>query len=124
MRHCILLASLIGLAAAAPAQPAAASSLAPTVKKDVQCFLLYAAAAGDTKDEKVRQAGGFGTMYYLGKLDVAAPGLNIVEAVRAEAKALEGNPTAKEIGTSCDSEFGKRGAELMKIGEELQETKP
>jgi hypothetical protein len=82
--------------------------------------MLYAAAAGNPKNKEVQAAGGLGMMYYLGRLDVRAPGLDIVRAVRQEAKTLGSPANAKAIGEACDSEAKKRGQQLVQIGSELQ----
>ncbi len=119
MRRSLLVVSLISLAAAAP--PASAPiPFTPYVQRDVQCFMLFAAAAGNPKDKNVQTAGGLGMMYYLGRLDVRAPGLDIVRAVRQEAKTFESPAQARAIGDACDAEAKKRGQQLVQIGGELQ----
>jgi len=119
MRRSLLVVSLISLAAAA--QPASAPiPLTPEVQRDVQCFMLFAAAAGNPKNKDVQAAGGLGMLYYLGRLDVHAPGLDIVRAVRQEAKTFDSPAKAKVIGEACDSEAKRRGQRLVQIGNELQ----
>jgi hypothetical protein len=113
--------TLLGAASslAAPAQPA----LPPTVKRDVQCFVLYSIAvanSAEAKDESKKQAAGLGVTYFYGKLRVGAPGLKLREAVQQETTALENDPKVKEVGESCDAEFQERGAELRQLGEDLQ----
>jgi hypothetical protein len=53
-----------------------------------------------------------------------APTVNLVEAVRQEANAFDGNPHMKDVGNACDAEFQKRGAELIDLGKQLQQTAP
>jgi hypothetical protein len=120
-----MLLLIAGLAAAAA--QSAPPTLSPSAHKDVQCFLLYAAAVGaaeKTNNQNTKEAGSLGVMYFLGKLQVSAPGLNLLDAVRQEAKAMDGNPRAKEIGEACDAEFTGRGAELRAMGAQMGKPAP
>jgi len=119
MHRSLLAVSVISLAGTAQAQ-SAPIALPPDVQRNVQCFMLYAAAAGNPQNKQVQAAGGLGMMYYLGRLDVRAPGLDIVRAVRQEARILESPANAKAIGAACDAEAKKRGQQLVQIGNELQ----
>src|SRR6476646_11971858 len=124
MRFLVVLAAFATVAAAPAPRSAPRVSLSPSVQKDVQCFVLFAAAvasAGNAHDDAARAASGLGVMYYLGKLQVGAPGLNLVAAVRQEADAFVDNPRVKDIGATCDAEFQKRGQELVDFGNQLQE---
>ena len=123
----LMLFAALAVAATEPVQPAAAVALSPAVQNDVQCFILYAMAvdsADKAKNEKTKETAALGMMYYFGKLQVGAPSLNLVDAVRQEAKTMTGNPKTKEIGAGCDTEFTKRGAELINIGGQLQKPAP
>jgi hypothetical protein len=125
MRNFILLPALGALATTAATQPA--PSLPAAVQKDVQCFLLFAAAvdrASAAKEDQAQQASSLAVMYYLGRLDVAAPGIDLAEVVRREATAMDSNPRAQAIGAECDSDFQKRGAELRSFGDHLQDPAP
>lgn len=108
-----------GLGFAVPAQSMNVS-LTPPVKRDVQCFLLYAMGVDLAKDDTARQAASLGTMYFVGKLQVGAPGLDLTQAVRQEAESFQTNPNAKAIGAGCDAEVQKRGNELIDLGQQLQ----
>ena len=124
MRAFVLPIAFAAAVAAVPVQSAPVS-LNPLVERDVQCFVLYAIGVNNAvgaSDDKAREAGSLGLMYYLGKLEVGAPGVNLTEAVRQEATALQSNPNAKRIGASCDAEFQKRGAELIDLGQKLMAT--
>jgi hypothetical protein len=115
-----LLAICAAFMAAVPSQAAPPVSRSPAIEKDAQCLLLYLAAAGDGKDEKTQQAAIAGSWYFLGKLDVSAPGTDLVQLLRDEGNALQGNPRAREIGAACDAELAKRGNELIDVGQQLQ----
>jgi len=110
-------------AAPAPVMPAPPIILSAPAKHDVQCFMLYAIAvqgAVEKNDEKVKQAGGLGVMYFFTKLKVEAPKLDLFETNKQQAVALKGGPELDAIGKSCDTEFQETGAALQGLGERLK----
>ena len=120
---------LIGAAAAAPApaHPAPPVAVAAPVRKDLRCFLLYAAAVGSaakSNDAQTKAAGSFGLMYFYGKLKSEAPTLDLFPALRDEAAAMEKDPQLKVSGAACDTEFQNAGSELTDLGNRLQELAP
>lgn len=117
MHSTLVLASAAALASAAP--PQLAPAMTPAVRSDVQCFLLNLLAAGSTEDAELLTAATGGTMYFYGKLRVEAPNLNLVEAVRHELTAMNGNPKTEAIGEACDAEVQQRGKDMIELGEEL-----
>lgn len=122
MRKLILASTLLiglsaPLAAAAPANPAVAPTGSAT-SKDVQCFILFASAVGNAKDEAAAKPATVGLAYFLGKVTRGAPGLNLVDAVKQESKALQtGNPQA--IGKVCEQEFSARMGDVDTLGKAL-----
>ena|SRR5437868_15084631 len=119
--------TLAAVAAVAPAESAPPITMSAGVQQDVRCFMLFAAAvdqAGKAKNEQARAATSLAVTYYLGKLTVEAPTLNLVEAVRQEAATMDGSPRAKAVGAACDAEFSKRGQELVDFGQQLQKSQP
>ena len=87
--------------------------------------MLFAVAVDGAKDDTVRHGASLAVEYYLGRLDVGAPGLDLGQAVRQEGAMFDADPKGLEtIGNTCDAEFSKRNSELMKLGEDLQKTKP
>ena len=101
--------------------------MSPALKRDVQCFVLFAIAvdgAESSNDEKMKQAGSLGMMYFLGKIRVSDPDLDFVEAVRQEANAMDVVPPTEEFGEDCDAEIQTRGAELIDLGQQLQQVLP
>ena len=102
------------------AQPAHAAPLSDAVKKDVQCFILYAAGASESADDTQREAAGMGTMYFMGKLRALAPGLNFTQVAPEELAALQADPAIKAIATACDEEVAARGTDLIRFGTALQ----
>ena len=125
----LLLGAAAAVAAPARAQAAQPAALSGPVKHDVQCFMLYAMAvqhAVEGNDEKVKQAGGLGVMYYFTKLKVEAPNLDLFETIKQQANDMKGGAELQAIGRSCDTEFQQQGLALQNLGERLQQagTKP
>jgi hypothetical protein len=97
MRRTVFWAFVSLLATSVPAQ--SAMPLSGAVQRDVQCFMLYSIAvdtAVKAKEEKTQEAASLGVMYFVGKLAVESPGLNLADAVRQEADGMTGNPRAKD----------------------------
>ena len=109
------------LAAAAPAKPVAAPTGSP-IGKDVQCFILFASAVGNAKDEATSKSATVGLAYFLGKITRGAPGLNLVDAVKQESKALQGGDP-QTIGKACEQEFTKRMGDVDALGKALSSGK-
>jgi pyruvate dehydrogenase E2 component (dihydrolipoamide acetyltransferase) len=94
-----LLAAAVSPAAAATA-PKAAPAPAPAtgVTGDVRCLLTMVALG---HDKQRQQAALIGAYFFIGRISVRAPGLNLPAAVKAEAAKLNGqslNEEAKRCG--------------------------
>ena len=126
MRNFILASSLLiglsaPLAAAAPAKSAAAPA-SSGLSKDVQCFILFASAVGNAKDEAAAKPATIGLAFYLGKITRGAPALNLLDAVKQESKVIQaGKP--QEIGKACEQEFSARMAAVDAMGKALSSGK-
>ena len=122
MRNLILASTLLiglttPLGAAAPAKLIAAPTGTPT-GKDVQCFILFASAVGNAKDDAAAKPATAGLAYFLGKITRGAPGLNLVDSVKQESKVLQGgDPQA--IGKVCEQEFSARMGDVDALGKAL-----
>lgn len=117
--RCVSIIAACGAIVASPV--AAQSGSSADVARDVQCFILYAAAAGSTSgDEQV--PGLLGTAYFVGKLKAEASGLDLVAAAREGIKSLQSNPDAKSIGSACDKEIAAFSTEMKRVGGELQQS--
>ena len=116
MRLHLLMAGLLAASAAPRANAAPAAPTPPAVKQDLQCFVLYTVAAGTEKDEKRQASAVAGTWYYIGRIDAAAPGLDLGQAMRAEIADLQHNPKTEAIGAACDARFAKRGSDMTNLG--------
>ena len=126
MRKFILASSLLiglspPLAAAAPAKSAVAPA-SSGLSKDVQCFILFASAVGNAKDEATAKPATIGLAFYLGKITRGAPALNLLDAVKQESKVIQaGKP--QEIGKACEQEFTARMAAVDAMGKALSSGK-
>jgi hypothetical protein len=128
MNSLMLLFSAAAMAAA-PAQtvPVDTITLSEPVKHDVQCFMLSAIAlqralAGN--DDKVKQAGGLGVMYFFTKLKIEAPTLDLFETIKQQAGAMGPEAQIKAVAQSCDTEFQQQGAALQTLGQRLKDAAP
>jgi hypothetical protein len=124
MRLLLLIGGLAAAAVATTGNAAPAPSLSPSMKQDLQCFVLYTVAAGSEKDEKKLTGAIAGTWYFLGRIDVAAPAIDLDSAMRAEIKEMEGSPRTKEIGSACDARFSRRGSDMINLGKNFQSAVP
>lgn len=100
------------LAAAVAPIPA----LPQSVQNDLQCMAIYAVAAGSEDNAQAKEVGGLGLIYYLGKIEVAAPSLDIAAALMEEMKKLETGDSATEAGERCGRDFEATGKRLIKLG--------
>ena len=112
-------ASAAIVASPGPAQATQVSS--PAVARDVQCFILYAAAAGSTSGDE-QTPGLLGTAYFVGKLKAEAPDLDLLAAARGAVDSLQSNPQAKAIGASCDEEIARFSEEMSRVGAQLDKS--
>ena len=104
---------LLAAAAAAPTAP-----LPQSVRNDLQCMAIYAAAAG-IDDAQSKEVGGLGLVYYLGKVEVAAPGLDVGAALVEEMKQFEEGDASTAAGERCGQDFEATGKRLISLGEVL-----
>ncbi len=115
-----VISALLALGVVTPAQAAAPLTLAAPVKHDVQCFVLYSIGVGLADNDKDKTAAMLGLMYFVGKLRVNAPDLDLQQAIRQEADGFKDNPDLKAIGSGCDDEVQARSSELKALGQQLK----
>ena len=82
---------------AAPAAPAAKLSANPT-DADVRCVMAMIAMAAANKDRQVQ--GQVGAYYYLGRLRLRAPNLDLAAAIKGQAPGMGGENLQAEL-TRC-----------------------
>lgn len=105
------------LLAAVIAQPAAAK-LRPASEADLRCLGLLASAASQSQGDSRTQAFA-GVMYYLGRLDGAAPGIDLAKELRAIDKPMNREVVAKE-GERCIAALNASSTRLQKFGEDMK----
>jgi hypothetical protein len=114
--------NLIILAALAASPPRTASAEPPAValsasaEKDLQCVTLGLVAAGTEKDQTKLQAAIAAAWYFLGRLDIEAPYLDLKRETSRALGAMNGDPRTRDIGAACDAQFAGRGDVLVKMG--------
>jgi hypothetical protein len=106
-----LLLSSAGVGAAAP--------LSATATHDIQCFVMYSAAAGTVTDPQQKMATTMAVTYYYGRIRTHSPDLDVAQAAIEQFRILKG-AEAKRIGTACEAEFKAMGNELLALGRKLQ----
>jgi hypothetical protein len=124
MRRLVCLAGLTAMASGTAAAPV---NLSPAGQRDVHCFMLFAVAvnqAADAKDAQTQQATSLALTYYLGKLAVTAPNLQLADAIKQEAGAFKDETAAKAIGDGCNAEFARAGAQLHDLEQAGQKPAP
>lgn len=99
---------------------AAAAAPEPAVKRDVQCFVLYAVGVAGAKDDKQKEGASLGLMYFFTKLKYEVPSPDLASIVAQEADVIGNDPALKENADSCDKEFQARGKELMDLGDQMR----
>ena len=112
---------LFAATAAALTTPTTAQVRPPlpeTSRGDLQCFIIYSSVLGTTKDEKIRSAATNGFIYFLGKLDGGAKGIDMFEEVKGEALKMQ-KVEFDKVASSCDLQLNKRGQEVQAIGAAL-----
>jgi hypothetical protein len=79
-------------------------------------------AAGTEKDETKRQSAIAESWYYVGRLDVSAPGTDLKQATNRALATMQAQSQAEneKIGAVCDSQFQNRGADLRQMGQSAQ----
>lgn len=103
----------------------ALSSSAPALAQDanaddLRCVAVFAVAAGQAKDSAIQGPLIAGTMYFIGRLDGRAPGLDLEARLKAEALHMEEKGLFATESKRCGETIGARGKDLMKIGEALK----
>jgi len=104
---------------AASALSAGAPAPVPETRDDLRCFLIMALLADTSEEGKGKEAAIAGTLYFLGKLDGRAPGLDLEAAATAELAAM----TEAEFQgqkTGCISLLEQRGNYMVAVGTAME----
>jgi hypothetical protein len=112
----LLLIAAAASAALSNADSAASAALPAGAEKDVQCLTLALVATSVEKDPAKQQGIIAEAWFFMGRLDAEAPSIDLKPALSSAFDKMKGNPGTKDIGTACDAEFQKRGADLRNLG--------
>ena len=107
----VLIALLVS--ATSPAAPADAGGPAPL---DLRCFRLMADLADD-QDPRIRSMGTVGAQYFLGRIDAAAPGFDVDQALEGSVGDRDG------LLRECGEVLRAGGRDFRAIGESLATTR-
>lgn len=106
----------VSAALAAAAAPAAAQT---GIEPDLQCLAATTMISG-AEDQNARQAGTFGTLYFVGKLLGADPDLDLEAQLRAAAGAMQ-EDELQSVLQRCLGELQSTGQRLSAIGQAMSE---
>jgi hypothetical protein len=107
----VLIALLVS--ATSPAAPADAGVPAPLY---LDCFRLMADLASD-EDSRIRSMGTVGAQYFLGRIDAAAPGFDVEQALQGPVGDRDG------LLRQCGDVLRAGGRDFRAIGDSLAATR-
>jgi hypothetical protein len=110
----LLVAGVVALGLSAPTL-ARAEDQATT--DDVRCLVVSLAMAGNS-GANVQAAGMMATLYYLGRLDGRAPGLDLENRVIDEVTAMK-PADVKDTAKRCGETMKGRGEDLTTLGQHI-----
>ena len=106
---------LAALTAVLVASPAWAGE----VEDDQTCIAALSYAYDQLEGDESQGILSTAIFYYIGRLDVAAPKLSLVDSLRAGAEAVD-ESSAGDKAQKCLSRLGDRGKALEAAGKALQ----
>lgn len=110
MKKFILLICALVLGAPAKADP---------VRDDVRCFIV-ALQAMDSSDAATKMAGTMAQNYWMGRIDGHQPEIDLENMVLAEIPEVSKPGVFESEALRCGTEMQVRGAEVQKIGRNIQ----
>lgn len=113
------LASAVLLTLSTASTASAEATAVNSQEADVSCFVATLTLL-ESPDPNIRTAGQAGMMYWLGKLDGAAPNLDLENRVAEIAPTMTQEMIGREL-MRCGQEIVVRGREVQEIGARLQE---
>lgn len=100
----------------------AAQAVAPAPVDPMRC-LLISGVASQSGDANAAQAGKYASIYWMGRVNGAAPNAPLAQQLGATAKAMEGINLQTEA-QRCGEDMKRRGAEMQEAGKALQAQAP
>ena len=110
-----LAASLMGFFVLSPL--AEAGPAIDDTASDVRCLIAYMQISSSS-DPKLQTAGMIGTMYWLGRLDGRAPGINLESQIISEMKTMVGDRFRAEA-RRCGEILVAKGKVTTDMGRDL-----
>jgi hypothetical protein len=107
---------LLALALALTA-PAAAPD---PVADDLVCVAVVAMRISQTEDKDIKMGLAAGMMYFIGRLDIRAPGYDLETNLRTLLDKPDVDATLDANAVRCGGIIQERGAYLSKVGASMQ----
>ena len=86
---------------------------------DVRCVVV-GARLSESLDQTQKLSGEMLLAYFLGRVDGRSPNANLETLIEREAQKMTASVFANEAHR-CSEEFSMRGAEIVRIGKDLQQ---
>ena len=112
----LLTIGLIGLGFAAPA----AAELPAQVEGDLRCITILSAATGSIPEGQQRLQMAAAVMYFVGRVDGAAPTIDLKAEIKRIVPSLLATKMADEANR-CAAILTDKSAKLQELGKALQE---
>ena len=111
---------MAGLAVGAFAVPAMAQTPAPVspTENDLRCVAVLSAVIGNLADGEQRSQVMAGTMYFIGRVEGAAPRTDLKAELKRIVPTLNAEVMADEA-KRCGAILVEKGTQLQAIGSEL-----
>lgn len=97
---------------------ARASTASPETIVDVQCVVV-GARLSMSSDQRQQKSGEMLLVYFLGRIEGRSPKLVLEPLIEQEAKKMT-DATLSKSASRCAAELSARGAEIAKIGRDLE----
>jgi len=101
----------------------AAEPLPPAVEHDLHCLVVAATFAQNSPAGNAKQVAESGIIYFLGKVDGEAPGIDLEARVREEIPKLTAQTFMAQV-QACGGPLQKRFDEVTAIGDRLRSQLP
>jgi hypothetical protein len=81
--------------------------------------MVVGARLAESTNPRLRFSGEMLLSYFLGRIDGRSPHVNLERLIEREAKKMTA-ADQKNVARRCGAEFSARGAQITRIGEDLE----
>jgi hypothetical protein len=111
-----------GMAILALAAPVQAQTITPAIANDLRCVAVISAIIGQMPEGTQRLEATTGVMYFVGRLDGAAPNLDLQAALAKELTTIKTDTVQAEV-ERCSKVLIAKGTKLQEIGKAMSQPK-